>query len=99
VTKTLKMSNPDTSSAEWIAEAPSAESRGGSLQTLPLADFGTVTFTGASATSDGHTGPISDPNWSVQQVDLAPPEAGPASPARDRASYRLRRPPAPRRRP
>jgi hypothetical protein len=76
VTKTLKMSNPDTSSAEWIAEAPSAESRGGSLQTLPLADFGTVTFTGASATSDGHTGPISDPNWSVQQVDLAPADAG-----------------------
>jgi hypothetical protein len=41
------------SSAEWIAEAPS------SGHVLPLADFGTVTFTGASATGNGVTGPIS----------------------------------------
>jgi peptidase A4-like protein len=41
-------------SAEWIAEAPS------SGKVLPLANFGTVTFTGASATGGGHTGPISD---------------------------------------
>jgi len=71
VTKTLQMSNPDTSSAEWIAEAPSTYTDGGNTQVLPLADFGKVTFTGASATSDGHTGSISDPNWSVQQVQLS----------------------------
>jgi hypothetical protein len=41
------------SSAEWIAEAPS------SGQVLPLANFGTVTFTGASATGGGTTGSIS----------------------------------------
>jgi len=40
-------------SAEWIAEAPS------SGKVLPLADFGTVTFTGASATGGGTTGSIS----------------------------------------
>jgi len=40
------------SSAEWIAEAPS------SGQVLPLADFGTVTFSGAGATGDGKTGSI-----------------------------------------
>jgi hypothetical protein len=73
VTKQLQMTNPDTSSAEWIAEAPSSMSPGGNYETLPLADFGKVTFTGASATSDGHTGSIADPQWSVQQVELASP--------------------------
>jgi hypothetical protein len=72
VTKTLTMSNPDTSSAEWIAEAPSAQSPDGSLQQLPLADFGNVTFTNASATAGGHTGGINDSNWTVQQVNLQP---------------------------
>jgi hypothetical protein len=70
VTKTLSMSNPDTSSAEWIAEAPAAQSQSGDYQTLPLANFGTVTFTGASATAGGHTGAISDSNWTAEQVNL-----------------------------
>jgi hypothetical protein len=73
VTKQLQMSNPDTSSAEWIAEAPSSVSPDGAHQVLPLADFGKVTFTNASATSDGHTGSVSDPNWSLQQVQLNSP--------------------------
>ena len=60
---TLQMTNPDTSSAEWIAEAPSASDGQGDLQPLPLADFGTVNFTGASATAGGHTGTISDSSW------------------------------------
>jgi hypothetical protein len=41
------------SSAEWIVEAPAASSG-----ILPLADFGSVPFTGASTTIDGQTGPI-----------------------------------------
>jgi peptidase A4-like protein len=72
-TKTLQMDNPDTSSAEWIAEAPAACDGGGasgSCQVLPLADFGTVQFTSATATANGHTGTISDPNWSAQPVEL-----------------------------
>jgi hypothetical protein len=73
-TKTLQMSNPDTSSAEWIAEAPSQCSGGdattGACQPLPLADFGTVQFTGASATANGHTGTISDSDWSAQAIAL-----------------------------
>ena len=72
VTKTLQDSNPDTSSAEWIAEAPSSMTGGGNTQVLPLADFGKVTFTNASATAGGHTGPISDPSWTAQPVDLTP---------------------------
>jgi hypothetical protein len=40
---------PDASSAEWIAEAP--EECGQTCSETALADFGTVTFTNASATS------------------------------------------------
>jgi hypothetical protein len=73
-TKTLQMSNPDVSSAEWIAEAPSACGQSVSDCTpLSLADFGTVQFTGASATTtDGHTGTISDSDWSSAAVTLSP---------------------------
>lgn len=70
-TKTLQMSNPDTSSAEWIAEAPSACDQTGNCQTLPLANFGSVNFTNATATANGHTGPINDPNWTAQPVQMA----------------------------
>jgi peptidase A4-like protein len=69
-TKTLQMDNPDASSAEWIAEAPSACDASGTCQTLPLSDFGTVQFTSTTATANGHTGTISDPNWSSQPVQL-----------------------------
>ncbi len=73
--KTLSMSDPDTSSAEWIAEAPS-QCDGGSTSEctpLPLTDFGTAQFTSASATdSAGHTGPISDPEWAATAVTLSP---------------------------
>jgi len=54
--QTLKSAN--RSSAEWIAEAPSS-SRG----VLPLADFGTVSFSAASATISGTTGPIDSKAW------------------------------------
>src|ERR1700722_16810118 len=71
-TKTLQMSNPDTSSAEWIAEAPSSCQQGlSSCTPLPLTDFGTVTFTNASATTTGgHTGTISDSDWSPAALSL-----------------------------
>ncbi len=72
--KTFQMSNPDTSSAEWIAEAPSSCDGGLSNCTpLSLANFGTVQFTSATATDvNGHTGTISDPNWSAAAVTLSP---------------------------
>jgi hypothetical protein len=78
VSRTLQMSDPDTSSAEWIAEAPSAcDQTASNCQPLNLTDFGTVTFTNASATStDGHTGTISDSDWSAAAVQLSPGAAG-----------------------
>ncbi|MBV8220963.1 MAG: hypothetical protein JO325_21070 [Solirubrobacterales bacterium] len=68
--KTLQENNPDTSSAEWIAEAPSQCDGSGNCTPLPLSDFGTVDFSNATATANGHTGPISDSDWSAQAVAL-----------------------------
>jgi hypothetical protein len=72
--KTLQVSSADVSSAEWIAEAPSTCSQGVSDCTpLPLADFGTAQFSGASATTtDGHTGTVSDSDWQTAAVQLSP---------------------------
>jgi hypothetical protein len=76
-TKTLVMAAPDTSSAEWIAEAPTGCNNSGCEQ-LPLAKFRTLTFTKASATtSDGHTGTISDTAWSPTLIDLEDIASGP----------------------
>jgi hypothetical protein len=68
--KTLRMSDPDISSAEWVAEAPSTTTPGGTA-ILPLTDFGTVRFTGATATTTGgHTGTISDSAWTATRILL-----------------------------
>ncbi len=75
-TKTLQMSNPDLSSAEWIAEAPSSCDQTGNCSPLQLADFGTVQFSHASATSGTHTGTISDPAWTTEPVALNSDSAG-----------------------
>jgi Peptidase A4 family len=73
VTKNQFYSAPQTSSqaqrssAEWIQEAPSSVSG-----VLPLANFGTISFSGASATVSGTTGPA-DNSWSgstLNQVDM-----------------------------
>ncbi len=65
------LSNPALSSAEWIAEAPSDR------HPLPLANFGSVTFTDASATlsgTGGATGPIS--TFSNALINLIPGHGG-----------------------
>jgi hypothetical protein len=60
----------DVSSAEWIAEAPSV-CYGQNCHVLPLANFGSVPFSGASATeSNGHKGSISDSAWSLSAIEL-----------------------------
>jgi len=69
-TKRLTMAAPDVSSAEWIAEAPSACSNSGQCTTLPLANFGTISFTSAKATVAGYAGTISDAAWSPTAIDL-----------------------------
>jgi hypothetical protein len=54
------------SSAEWIVEAPSSNNG-----VLPLANFGTVSFTSASATINGTTGPIDDSAWQAAAINMA----------------------------
>ncbi len=70
VTKHLHVSPLDLSSAEWIAEAPSQCDNSGNCVPTPLSNFGTVAFSNLSATSGGHTGPIADPSWTDQAIEL-----------------------------
>ena len=66
----IAFAGADTTSAEWIAEAPSSCDSGG-CRPLPLGDFGTVTFTGATvATHSGLHGPISAAKWSAVPIAL-----------------------------
>jgi hypothetical protein len=69
--KTLSASQIDITSAEWIVEAPSACIGQSACQTLPLANFGTAAFSGASATSNGgHTSGINNPSWQTTKIML-----------------------------
>ena len=70
--KQLQMSDPTVSSAEWIAEAPSrcVSSSSQDCHVLSLADFGNVTFTGASASAGGRTGSITSGLGAVSAITL-----------------------------
>ena len=65
-----KLVTAEQSSAEWIAEAPSG-CNGQSCKVLPLANFGSVDFTGSYTTGDGHQGSISDPAWKHDRITMA----------------------------
>jgi len=72
-TKVMRSPRPDTSAADWIAEAPS-NCNGNSCTPLALTNFGDVSFTNATATSVGidgyHTGVIADPDWIYGAINL-----------------------------
>jgi hypothetical protein len=71
--RTVSANLVDVSSAEWILEAPSECVGANSCQTLPLANFGSTSFTSARARSArGHVGAISDRAWGTTKVRLAP---------------------------
>ena len=55
----------ERSSAEFIVEAPSVGNNVASL-----ANFGSVTFTNASVTINGVTGPINDSAWQSQAINI-----------------------------
>jgi hypothetical protein len=74
---TRQLENPDHSSAEWIAEAPSACAA--HCRVLPLANFGATTFTSTSATSGAHTGTIGDAAWTASSIELTTRRSGPVS--------------------
>jgi hypothetical protein len=72
VSKRLQMSSPTVSSAEWIAEAPSrcVSSSSQDCHILSLTDFGSVKFTGASASAGGRTGSITSGLGQVSAITL-----------------------------
>jgi hypothetical protein len=71
--RTVRAARVDTSSAEWIVEAPAGCVGRGNCRVLPLANFGSTTFTHASARSaSGHVGTISDPSWFASRIMLRP---------------------------
>jgi hypothetical protein len=70
--KVLRARSMDTSSAEWIVEAPSLCRDGGTCHTTELTNFGATGFTSATAvTTLGHAGSIVDPAWTPTAINLA----------------------------
>ncbi len=67
-TTTQKCPSAKRSSAEWIAEAP------WSSGVLPLANFGTATFTNASAAISGTSGPIK--TWAFDCINIVNSSGG-----------------------
>ena len=63
---TRQAANTLGQSAEWIVEAPLSVS--GEL--LPLANFGSVDFSGAQATLNGHAGTINDNAWHKDAITI-----------------------------
>jgi hypothetical protein len=60
----------DTSSAEWIAEAPSTCSSLTRCRVVPLTNFGSVTFSRIAAIGNGHPGTLGDPLWQATPIQL-----------------------------
>lgn len=69
-TRHLTTANPDVSSAEWIAEAPSE--CGATCRVLPLVNFGAVAFSRIAAVANGHPGTLTDPAWASLPIQLVP---------------------------
>ena len=70
--KQLLVRSPDLSSAEWIAEAPVDCAGYGGCQSVPLADFGSVSFTKIGAVAGGRKGTVTDTHWRANAVQLVP---------------------------
>jgi len=71
-TKHLKMAAPDLASAEWIAEAPSECTVTGFCRTVPLTNFGTITFSRTYALGNGQGGTLTGPGWESTPIQLVP---------------------------
>jgi hypothetical protein len=71
VTKHLTTDNIDVSTAEWIAEAPSSCGDASGCTPVALGNFGSVAFSNASATANGHTGTITDSEWTSEPLALS----------------------------
>ena len=70
-TRTITFSMQDTSTAEWIVEAPATCLRFVCSE-ANLANFGSVGMTAVSATGNGQTGNLTDSDWTVIPIQLVP---------------------------
>lgn len=71
VLRRMDQPRPDLTSAEWIVEAPSACTTTSVCRTLPLTNFGTASFTDASATTaQGTRTPIAGTGYRVTDLEL-----------------------------
>jgi hypothetical protein len=75
VTKNLSSTTPDTSSAEWIVEAPIA-CNAYACAPKRLANFGSVSMTNVAAVTTADSGALTDPSWSVSAIRLANASSG-----------------------
>jgi Peptidase A4 family len=60
----------DTSSAEFIAEAPSLCRSQAACDVVPLSNFRSVGFTNIALTANGHMGVLTDPAWLLTPIAL-----------------------------
>jgi hypothetical protein len=67
----ISWSTPDTSSAEWIVEAPAACKRFDCKQAA-LANFGSVRMTKVGAVAGSSSGTLTSRRWSVVRLKLVP---------------------------
>jgi Peptidase A4 family len=85
-TKTLPFASADSSSAEWVAEAPSACDRYRCRQ-LSLSDFGSVQFTRLAALGNSVGGTLTaNPGWTSTSISLVPTQSRGFFPGPDRFS-------------
>jgi hypothetical protein len=71
-TKHLAMAEPDLTSAEWIAEAPSECTVSGFCRTVPLTNFGSLTFSKVAALGNGVGGTLNGAGWVATPIQLVP---------------------------
>jgi hypothetical protein len=76
-TKRVMFAEPDLTSAEWIAEAPSECTSSGFCRQVPLANFGSVTFTRIAALANieglgDQGGTITSTLWQATPIELVP---------------------------
>lgn len=74
-TKKIAFKNPDLTSAEWIAEAPSECNQFRCIE-APLSNFGSVGFKNVAAIGNSAGGTLTaNPGWTATQLTLDPGQA------------------------
>jgi Peptidase A4 family len=71
-TKRLTMAQPDLTSAEWIAEAPSECTVSGFCRTVALTNFGSVSFSNIATLGNGQGGTLAGAGWQAVPIQLVP---------------------------